>query len=351
MRRSLVSVFPVKVTAILVAFTSCAGEMDSDRQSILSDETVNVTLNAFSFDFTTSPMTKSAPVSGLYGIQISPYGMQYTNNEVHACWLTDNPSSQSFRLKKGTSYKIHVVYVPNGQDVLESNEGIYGPPFMNRLGKNYPSPVLGHDIYYGGSVNIGSAGTGIAQKKGHSSWYEQSNLLNDVDIYYGGTQITAQKDLSLDINLYRCMFGLQIEVSNLKEGKVHIYESEYTNNDYAAVRRNDGIVYTLTPEESSMDKALEMVSMPFNQVNETDDNIINYESPIKINIDYEYPDGSVITLFVKKANVKRMVKYSFAFDLAEVLDTVTGGMGVTIQDEEWQNSNLDDAKPKDPWGR
>ena len=96
-----------------------------------------------------------------------------------------------------------------------------------------------------------------------------------------------------------------------------------------------------------MDKALEMVYMPFSQADE--ETVKNAESPLIINIDYEYPDGSVVTLFNKKAIVKRMVKYSFSFDLNEVLETVTGGMGATIQDEDWQNSNLDDAKPKSPW--
>lgn len=346
MRKFNVLVLAVIVPAAL-AFTSCAGEKDSERQPVLQDETVSVTLNALSFDFEISPMTKSAQVSGLYGVQIRPYGKEYINNEIHACWLTDNLSSQSFKLKKGTTYYVSVVFVPNGQEVLESNEGIYGPPFMGLGSGDYPSPVLGHDIYYGGAANINFASNGTAQRKGHSSWYQQSNLLSDVDIYYGGTKITAQKDVNLDINLYRCMFGLQIEVSNLTEGKVHVYECEFTNNTYAAVRQNNGIVYTLTPQESSMDKALEMVYMPFSQADE--ETVKNAESPLIINIDYEYPDGSVVTLFNKKAIVKRMVKYSFSFDLNEVLETVTGGMGATIQDEDWQDSNLDDAKPKSPW--
>lgn len=340
MKKLLVSVYAVAVAAVLIGFASCAGEKGPDN-SALSDDMVSVTLSASSFDFVTSPMTKSVVEPGLYGVQISPYGSQYIKNEVHACWLTDNLSSQSFKLNKGTTYFINVVYVPNGQEILESNNGVYGPPFMNGNGSNYTSPVLGHSIYYGGSANIKSAVNGIAQKKGHSSWYVQSNLLSDVDIYYGGTKITAQNDMNLDINLYRCMFGLQIEVANLNEGKVHIYECDYTNNTYAAVQQNNGIVYTLTPAESSMDKALELVSMPFSQA--TDETIVNYESPLAINIDYEYPDGSIVTLFNKRAWVKRMVKYSFSFDLDEVLETVSGRTDATIQDEDWQNTNLDDA--------
>ena len=341
MRKIYAFVLAVFSTAILVAFTSCAGKMETSTDFAQLDDTVSVTLNALSFDFVTSPMTKSVTEPGLYGVQIVPYGPEYINNEVHACWLTENIAEQSFKLKKGTTYFIQVVFVPNGKEVLESNDGVYGPPFMNGSGANYTSPVLGHDIYYGGAANIKSAGNGTAQKKGHSSWYVQSNLLSDVDIYHGGTKITAQNDITLDINLYRCMFGLQIEVSNLKEGKIHIYESDYTNETYAAVLRNNGIVYTLTPQESSMDKALELVSMPFSHA--TDETIINYESPLVINIDYEYPDGSVITLFNKRAWVKRMVKYSFSFDLDEVLETVSGRTDATIQDEDWQNSSLDDA--------
>lgn len=341
MRKYLNLVIAVVSAAIIFAFTSCAGKMDPSTESIQSDDTVNITLRASSFDFVTSPMTKSVTEPGLYGVQIIPYGPEYINNEVHACWLTENLSEQSFKLNKGITYFIQVVFVPNGKEVLESNDGVYGPPFMNDGGVNYTSPVLGHEIYYGGAANIKTAGNGTAQKKGHSSWYVQSNLLSDVDIYHGGTKITAQNDMSLDINLYRCMFGLQIEVSNLTEGKIHIYECEYTNNSYAAVLRNNGIVYTLTPEESTLDKALELVTMPFGQA--TDETIVDYESPLAINIDYEYPDGGVVTLFHKTAWVKRMVKYSFSFDLDEVLETVNGNTDATIQDEDWQNSDLDDA--------
>ena len=273
--------------------------------------------------------------------------MNYINNEIHACWLTDDLSSQSFKLKKGTTYIISVVFVPGGQEILESEEGVYGAPFMNGSGPDFPSPVLGKDICYGGSANINSASLGVAQKKGKNSWYRQSNLLNDVDIYYGGAKITAESDVSLDIDLFRCMFGLQIEVSNLKEGKIHIYECEYTNSTYGKVLENDGTYYTLTPEESSMDMALEMVHMPFGMYEE--ESYINYQSPLHINIDYEYPDGSVVTLFKKSAEVMRMVKYSFSFDLEEVLETVSGGMNVTLRDEDWQYSTLGSASPNYPW--
>lgn len=348
MRKLFSFKYLVAVAVTVLAFTSCNGELETINQSDLADDTVDITLSASSFDFQTSPMTKAGLASGLYGVQIAPYGKEYINNEIHACWLTENLSDQSFKLKKGTTYYISVVYVPNGKEVLEGEDGVYGPPFMNGNGAQNQSPVLGHDIYYGGSVNINSASQGVAQRKGRSSWYVKSNLLSDVDVYYGCTQITAQNNMSLDINLYRCMFGLQIDVANLTEGKVHIYECDYTNTSYAAVQRNNGIVYTLTPQESSMDKALEFVYMPFGRSSE--ENIKNYKSTIILNIDYEYPDGTVVTLFHKKADVKRMVKYSFSFDLNDVLDTVTGNTGANIQDEQWTNANLDDAAPKDnPW--
>lgn len=347
MRKSFCSLSAVIIAAALLAFTSCTGEIVPERQSDLSNETVSVTLNALSFEFATSPMTKSVPQSGLYGVQIRPWGMEYINNEIHACWLTEDLSSQPFKLKKGTTYIISVVFVPNGQEVLESSEGIYGPPFMNGNGPGYASPVLGNDIYYGGSANINSAALGVSQKKGKGSWLTQSNLLNDVEIYYGGTKITAESDVNLDINLFRCMFGLQIEVLNLTEGKIHVYECEYTNDSYGALQKNDGISYTLTPGESCMDLALELVHMPFGVYDE--ETYESYQSPLHINIDYEYPDGSVVTLFKKSAEVRRMVKYSFSFDLADVLETVSGGMNVSLRDEDWQYSTLDGAVPNNPW--
>lgn len=330
MKRLFLIIFAIAAISFL-AFTSCIGEIDPERQSSLSDETVSVTLNASSFEFMESPITKSVPTAGLYGVQITDKSV----GEVYACWLTDDLSKESFKLVKDAKYSIIVVFVPDGENVLESNDGVFGPPFRYNFGS--ASPVLGHSIYYGGGVNIKSACFGTAQKKGRSSWYEQSNLLNDVDIYCGGKEIVPQSDVELDINLFRCMFGLNIEVSNLKEGKVHIYQNGFSNDTYADLLRNDGICHTLTPENSSMDKILELVYMP---LLDNDEGYLKYRSSLSINIDYEYPDGNVVTLFKKSTYVKRMYRYSFSFDLEEVLKTVTGGMSVSIEDEDWTDAEL-----------
>ena len=323
--------------AMFAAFTSCTGEMDSERQSVLSSETVSVTLSALGADFLETPMTKSNLTEGLYGVEIE----DTKSHTIHACWLTEDLSSQSFKLVKGTTYGVLVVFVPGGKEVLESSNGVYGPPFMHENGPEYPSPVLGHDIYYGDEYNIKTSFNGRAQKKGHSSWLIQSNLLNDVDVYYGTASITPQEDLSLDVNLYRCMFGLHIDACNLKEGKVHIYARGFSNDSYADVRRNNGIIYTLTPEESSMDKALELIYMA--DPNTTEENLINSSSDTELSIDYEYPDGSIVTLFQGTYTFKRMYRYSFSFDLEDILETVTGGMSINISEEEWKDSTLDDA--------
>ncbi|MBP8603167.1 MAG: hypothetical protein KBI13_05505, partial [Bacteroidaceae bacterium] len=72
MKKSYFNLFAT-TTAVVFAmlFISCSGELDDERQLDLSGETVSVTLNASSFDFVTSPMTKTGVVSGLYGVQIT----------------------------------------------------------------------------------------------------------------------------------------------------------------------------------------------------------------------------------------------------------------------------------------
>lgn len=342
MKKRYFNLFATTIAVVFaMLFTSCSGELDDKRQLDLSGETVSVTLNASSFDFVTSPMTKTGVVSGLYGVQIT----DCKSNKVHACWLTEDLSDQSFKLIKGATYRVLVVFVPDGKNLLESKDGVYGPPFMQNPYSE--SPVLGHDIYYGDICNINTARYGRAQKKGQSSSDLQSNILNDIDIYYGGTEITADSDVTLDINLFRCMFGLDIEVLNFTEGKIHIYEYYYTHHTYATLRKINGVIYTLTPSENRLDKALELVIMPFYET--SDESFQNYKSPLNLHIDYEYPDGTVVTLFEKDVKVSRMVKYSFSFDLEEVLKTATGGMNITIREEEWQYSTLDDAAPKWTW--
>ncbi len=336
MRKSLIVL--TAVAAVSFSLISCDNEKGVGPQE---EEYVEVRFQANNLELSVSPITKSAPGEGLYGVQIKNRGPLVFDS--YACWLTEDLSSQTFKLVKGSIYDVRVVFVPDAKEIIENENGYYGAPFssdgMYVLGGGLfkESPQLGHGIYYGSSVELVSATRGIGQRKGKPV----NKLFSDVPLFSGGkSYFTADEDMTIDVNLYSCMFGLAVSVENLKEGKVHIYHGSYTVNSYEAAVQNEANIFTLTSSSSSMDVELEMPNIPFGYDDYNMNN--NCWSPCWINIDYEYPDGSVVSLYSKNnLEVYRMNKYSLTFDLEEVLNSVTGGLKANMMDEKWVNNTLD----------
>ncbi|MBR6371485.1 MAG: hypothetical protein IKS24_10520 [Bacteroidaceae bacterium] len=336
MRKSLIVL--TAVAAVSFSLISCDNEKGVGPQE---EEYVDVRFQANNLELSVSPITKSAPGEGLYGVQIKNRGPLVFDS--YACWLTEDLSSQTFKLVKGSIYDVRVVFVPDAKEIIENENGYYGAPFssdgMYVLGGGLfkESPQLGHGIYYDSSVELVSATRGIGQRKGKPV----NKLFSDVPLFSGGkSYFTADEDMTIDVNLYSCMFGLAVSVENLKEGKVHIYHGSYTVNSYEAAVQNEANIFTLTSSSSSMDVELEMPNIPFGYDDYNMNN--NCWSPCWINIDYEYPDGSVVSLYSKNnLEVYRMNKYSLTFDLEEVLNSVTGGLKANMMDEKWVNNTLD----------
>ena len=326
------------VAAVSFSLVSCDNDKGVRPQS---EEYVEVRFQAKNLEFSASPITKSAPGEGLYGVQIKNRGPLLF--DTYACWLTEDLSSETFKLVKGSIYDVKVVFVPDAKNIIENENGYFGAPFssdgMYVLGGGAykESPQLGHGVYYGNSVELSGATRGIGQRKGKPV----NKLFSDVPLFSGGkSYFTADEDMTIDVNLYSCMFGLAVTVENLKEGKVHIYHGSYTVNSYEAAVQNEANIFTLTSSSSSMDVELEMPNIPFGYDDYNMNN--NCCSPCWINIDYEYPDGSVVSLYYKNnLEVYRMNKYSLTFDLEEVLNSVTGGLKANMMDEKWVNNTLD----------
>lgn len=325
------------MAAVVMSFASC----DNDNSAPQSEEYVEVRFQAKNLEFSASPITKSAPGEGLYGVQIKNRGPLLF--DTYACWLTEDLSSETFKLVKGSIYDVKVVFVPDAKNIIENENGYFGAPFssdgMYVLGGGAykESPQLGHGVYYGNSVELSGATRGIGQRKGKPV----NKLFSDVPLFSGGkSYFTADEDMTIDVNLYSCMFGLAVTVENLKEGKVHVYHGSYTVNSYEAAVQNEANIFTLTSSSNSMDVELEMPNIPFGADDYSMKN--NCWSPCWINIDYEYPDGTVVNLYSKNdLEVYRMNKYSLTFDLDEVLNSITGGLKANKMDEKWVNRSLD----------
>ena len=330
MRKSLFVL--IAVAAVSFSLFSCDNDKGVRPQS---EEYVEVRFQANSLEFSASPMTKSVAGDGLYGIQL------HSNGSPYACLLTEDLSSQSFKLIKGDTYHVSVVYVPDAKDIIENNDGYYGAPFSSDGlyvlggGTLKESPRLGAGVYYSSSVELVSASRGIGQRKGSPV----NKLFSDVPLYSGGSYFTADEDQTVSLNLYSCMFGLSVRVSNLNEGKVHIYHGGFTIKSYSQAMENDEKIFTLTSTSSSIDVELEMPSVPFGR----DDYAMTHDcwSPCWINIEYESPDGTFVTLYSKDMEVYRMTRYSLDFDLEEALRSVIGGVEASLVDENWSSSTFE----------
>lgn len=335
----------IKIAAMasaMMLLSSCVEE--KNRAEDLGGEYVEVTLGDVAFDFTESGLTKGSVQDGLYGIQV--YKTDQDVYEEYACWLTDDLSSQSLRLLKDHAFLLHVVYVPNGKELLYSKDGVYGLPFKADTYRTEDSPVLNHDIYYGDNHNIKACYDGAAQGKDKTSGLIQSNYMSDIVIYNGNTTVVATEDMNLSVKLYRFMFGLSVKADNLKEGKVHVYNSYYTNSDYATAVRNEANIYTLTPEKPYIDKELEM---PYGSQATTKESMDRDPQGLSLRVDYEYPDGKVVNLIDRMFDIRRMTRYTLSFDLEQILTTVGGSIGGDVVEETYTESSLEDALRKYPF--
>ena len=155
------------VAAVSFSLVSCDNDKGVRPQA---EEYVEVRFQANNLEFSVSPITKSAPGKGLYGIQV--YNAGPSMYDTYACLLTEDLSSHSFNLIKGNNYRVSVVFIPDGKDVIENSDGYYSAPFCPYgtpvMGSEYykSGPQLGHGIYYGSSVEITSAAHGISRRKG-----------------------------------------------------------------------------------------------------------------------------------------------------------------------------------------
>lgn len=298
------------------------------------EEYIEVGLKSSFFDYSETPMTTTKAFSDrdIFGVEIHD-----NNGNYYATWLTNDLGSDVIRLLKGRRYICYLVYMPNGQDIIETNpDGTLGLPFSPMGYVTVGTPKMNGGVFYG-DYSIDFCNHGCALKKGLDSAFYGYNFWNDVDIYYGIQEIYSSEDINLTIDLYRMMFGLKIDVANFNSGTIKIAQGAL----------NSTYVYELTPESPSLDIALELSGMPysdhFNKPDEvpTQEELINWSTTGELFIAYVDPDGNEITLCRKGIDTKRMVKYSFSFDIEEVLSSINGSLSANIVDDGWTEESME----------
>lgn len=311
----------------LLNLQSCEKSMAEEPQD---EEYVELGLSPKGIDIAVLPMESKSSVDGVYCVHVRQ-GNKADVGVSYATWVTDDLSKEKIRLLKGYSYKVFVMYIPEAKKVLHSIEN--SAPFN---GIHQICPGLKDGICYGDKYGNQLAMYGSARKKTDKYVYHANGYyFNDVDRYHGFVQVTATTNVTLDVNMYRQMFGLDITASNFTEGKLLIrcpLNEDSGNNDII-----------ITPSNPSVSKVLEIIMMPWADSGiSSEDDLKNYQSQIAFTIDYIDENNKSIQLLNFDEFIKRMTKIKITMDLKEILEDAEAVINPQmVNDEQWEEKKYE----------
>lgn len=305
------------------------------EETIVEDEYVDVGVKASFIDYNESPMvtTKAFSDRDIFAVEIHDEDAAY-----YACWLTSDLKSDKIKLLRNKRYICYLVYMPSGQDIIDIyDDGTAGMPFCPMGYVTVNAPKLNKGVFYG-NYSVDFCNSGCAQKKGLASNGYGFNGWSDIDIYYGITEIYSDKDIDLTVDMYRMMFGLKVEATNLREGVIRI-----ANNDPSLATYS----YRLTPTEPSMDKVLQINGMPFTNAFPkpsdvpSKETMMNWSFGTELIIDYVDSKGNVFKIYNKGIETKRLTKYTFSIDMDKFLSEYNSSLSANIVEDHWTDVTLE----------
>ena len=318
-----VLLFFVVATSLLFYLQSCENDTPVEAEKE-KEEYVELGLKPKGIDISIEPIAARTSSSDMYCVQVRQYKTGNDEGNDYATWVTNDITTDKIKLLKGYTYQIWVMYIPDGQNIIE---GVGHTPFD---GVSQICPGLKDGICYGGKYGNHCGMSGSVRKKGdkESGYACNGYYLNDVDRYHGFVEVEATATVTLDVNLYRQMFGLDIEAKNFTEGKIRLSHPENNN-----IGNNDII---LTPSKPSVSKVLELYGMPWYGSASSEDDVKN-NSGVFFTIDYIGTDEKNITILNFNESVKRMTKVKISLDIKEILEDIQAGLNPkVITDESWE---------------
>ena len=327
-------IYLLSALALSFFFYSCERKDNPIEEN--EEEYVELTLMPKGIDISVAPMAVAtrASSSDMYCVQVYKGVNTPETRYPYATWVTNDLTTEKFKLLKGDTYSFYVMYIPNGQDILA---GVGYAPFN---GIHALCPSLNDGICYGEKYYNMCGNYGSAKKKGdkESGQAADGYYLNDVDRYHGFAQVKATASVTLDVNLYRQMFELNIVANNFTEGTIKIpspMDNDTGNN-----------MITLTPSNPSVSKVLEFFDMPWADMAFSEEEVKNFESGLDFHIDYIGTDGKAITIFNYYQSygkpIKRMTKLIITLDIEEILEDINAGLTPhVVSGEEWSEVKIE----------
>ena len=329
MKKSIFSLFVV--LGLLFCLYSCEKQDGGDGDT-QKEEYIEIGLMPKGIDFSITPMSSRASSSDMYCVVVTRGSLEggIGSAQQYATWVTNDLTLEKFKLLKGDVYRFFVMYIPDGQNILE---GVGYAPFN---GIHAICPDLGDGICYGGDYYNQSGQYGRVCKIGDktSSGYSWGYHLNDVDRYHGFVKVDATASVTLNVDLYRQMFGLNVVANNFTEGIIKIIPPLNENTG------NNEII--LTPSNPSASKILELIDMPWCGNYFSDDFVKNHESALYFSVDYIDKDGKSMTILNYDKPIKRMTKLTMTLDVAAILEDIQAGLNPNVvMGEEWVEEKFD----------
>lgn len=306
-------------------------------------EYVEVGLKPKGVDLSITPKsTRASSSDDLYGVSIFDItnmhkpgeddwmGMQ---NDFYAAWLTEDITTEKIRLMKGRWYRIIVVYIPNAKNILYDYTSGHYPPFGLIFGK---FAQLGMGVCYG-NYCVGGDNYGAMRLKGdsNSGSFSSGYFLCPADKYQGDLLVEASSNITLDVNLYKVMIGLNVNIKNLSEGYVKIWSAanEGTNNHEII----------LTPSSPSVNKYIAMDNYQFVPSKQ------DYIGSIGFTIDYYDAEGNAFTIRQYpldsdydngNVDLTTMSTINITIDIQEFLDSIDAGLNPHVVDSNGKDVYL-----------
>ena len=296
--------------SILLFVGSCSDEVESIKTENENSEyvTVNISMGGEILDIAEEPMTKALTKNDLTGVQI--YYINERGERIpHAWGLFDDVSNMSVKLQKGRNYIVEATSVINGTNIISKLDG-NGYGGGEYVSVNNTLNVTSTSYLYGlanSSCDIIGEGQG---------YYEYSMA----DKFYGQENITAQEEATIEVNMGRVSFGLQIIPKNLKGGAL-IVEAERMPN----IIINDG---------ESFDEIFTIpVDLGFNFWEMED-----YEQSNTLNFYYQSPTGEKTLLDSERITFRRNKKTIITVNIPEDApqEENNSALKLTIEDGEME---------------
>ena len=244
-------IFKALTSAFLISLfvSSCSKENLSSPAEDTSDEYVEVALNCTGeiIDMGQTPLSRAGG-DDLYYIQIFEIDESDYNEPfrpyIHG--LFDyNPSGVKIELKGGNTYMFIANMVENGKNLIYSEDTYYYAPFLCPLTNSFVEersfPILAeyNDTY--------SAWLGVADIRNENYDYMGRYYTPTVPRYFGYTEYVARENSSVQINMIKTYFGLDIVSEGFKESDVIsvTLDGAPAFNMWANTRTQSPVIYTL----------------------------------------------------------------------------------------------------------